>query len=327
MLRRRPLLRRGPPLSSLPVQRGLHAGLDFGAGDEGVAKEFLELLENRLWVGDEGGVVDFEQFDAVTFFQHFADLSAVALLDFDEVGFLGLRHLALPREHGPLGVNDLRCRTHHVEDFVAVFAGQAGKQGGDHFHGLASGWLDEAGIFGEFFDFLPFVVALGVVLVGEALGIVHEGQSAGLEDLHHEAGAGAGQAGNDEKIEGLDGVVFGFEALGFGLLDGVLALAHGGAGVSGFPERGEFVANLDFFIEQVLVALHLADRGFVGLAEVAVDAGEEALGADEAGGEAQAVQERALGFSEVLELDERGSEEEMPERVAVLEADGFQGGL
>ncbi len=41
-----------PPLCSLPVQRGLDAGLNFWAGSEGVSEEVLELVENRLRVGD-----------------------------------------------------------------------------------------------------------------------------------------------------------------------------------------------------------------------------------------------------------------------------------
>ena len=44
-----------PPLSSLPMEFGLDAGLDFWAGREGVAEEFFEFVENRLWVGDEVG--------------------------------------------------------------------------------------------------------------------------------------------------------------------------------------------------------------------------------------------------------------------------------
>ena len=133
MLRRRPLLRLEPPLSSLPVQCGLHAGLDFGAGSEGVAEEFLHLLENGLRVGDKGGEGDFEQFHAVAFFEDFADLQAVALLGFDEVGFFGFGQFALAGEHGPLGVNDLRDGSQHVDDLVAVLSGQVGEQGGDHF--------------------------------------------------------------------------------------------------------------------------------------------------------------------------------------------------
>ena len=78
------------------MQCGLDAGLDFGAGGEGIAEEFFELLENGLRVGDEGGVVDFEHLNAVAFFQHLADVAAVMLLRFDEVLLLGFRHLALP---------------------------------------------------------------------------------------------------------------------------------------------------------------------------------------------------------------------------------------
>ena len=68
--RKRAAYRLEPPLSFLPVQRGLDAGLDYWGGSEGVAEEFLELVENRLRVGDEGGVVDFEHLNAVAFFQH-----------------------------------------------------------------------------------------------------------------------------------------------------------------------------------------------------------------------------------------------------------------
>jgi len=311
---------------SIAVEFGLDAGLDFWADQKLFAEEFLQFVENGLRVGDEVGEGDFEQLDAVAFFEDFSDLLAVALLGFDEVGFFGFGQFALARKHGPLGINDLCDGSQHVEDFVAVLAGQVGEQGGDHFHGFASGGLNEAGIFGEFFDFLPFVVALGIVLVGKALGIGHERQAAGLEDLHHEAGAGARQTGNDEKIEGLDGVVFGFEAFGLGEFDGILRCADRGAGIGGLAEGGQLIASLDFFVEQDFVALHLTNRGFVDLAEEAIDAGEEALGANEFRREAQAVQERALGLGELLDLDERGPEEEMPERISVLEADGFQGG-
>lgn len=62
------------------MQCGFDTGLDFWAGSEGVAEEFLELVENRLRVGDQGRVVDFEEFHAVAFFQDFPDLAAVALL-------------------------------------------------------------------------------------------------------------------------------------------------------------------------------------------------------------------------------------------------------
>ena len=101
------------------------------------------MVEGRLRVGDEGGEVDFDQFDKIAFFKDFTDLPAVVLLDFNEVWFLGFRHLALAGEHGPLGIHDLRGGAEQVEDFVAVLAGQARQQRGNHLHGLACGLLDD----------------------------------------------------------------------------------------------------------------------------------------------------------------------------------------
>jgi hypothetical protein len=95
------------------------------------------------------------------------------------------------------------------------------------------------------------------------LGIGHEGQAPGLEDLHHEADAGAGKAGDDEKIKVLDGVIFGFEAFDIGEFGGVLLRP----GCDGLAEGGKFGGGFDFFFKQDLVALHLADGGFIQLAE------------------------------------------------------------
>jgi len=194
------------------------------------------------------------------------------LLRFDEVRLLGLRHLALPREHGPLGIYDLRDGALHVEDFVAVLFGERGQERGDDFHGLAFRFFQDARVLGELLDFLPLPIPFGIVLVGGALTIGHGREAAGLEDLHHEAGAGAGESAYDDEIQGIDGR-FG----GFGRARGAFGLARGGGGVDavgfggGFGVRGgAHEAGL----------LH-AGAGFIGEAELLKGLCKEAVGGDE----------------------------------------------
>ena len=66
------------------------------------------------------------------------------------------------------------------------------------------------------------------------------------------------------------------------------------------------------------------------VAGLAADPGQQAVGAQEAGGELEAVGERGFGPRPVLHGYQRGTQQEVAHRVAIMQADGFQrafGGL
>ena len=60
--------------------------------------------------------------------------------------------------------------------------------------------LDDERALRHLLDVLPFPIAFGVVIVGFALAIGHEIHAASAQHLHHQAGAAAGQAGDDHEL-------------------------------------------------------------------------------------------------------------------------------
>ena len=157
-----------------------------GAGGEAGAEEGLELGEDGLGVGDEIGVGDFEVLHAVAGLEHLADLAAVFLLHADQVVALGSGQAVVAGQHGPLGIDHLGDWAHHIEDGVPVRGRKAAQQCRDHLHHPAGGLADQLRVFGEFLDFFPFPVALGIVLIGRALAIGEDVHATGFENLHHQ---------------------------------------------------------------------------------------------------------------------------------------------
>ena len=109
---------------SIPMKRWADAGCDLRALREGLAEEGGNFGDAALGIGDENGVVELEQLDSVAFSEHLANLTAVMLLGFDEVFFLRARLAAFAGKHGPLRIDHLFDGANHVNDFVAMLAGQ-----------------------------------------------------------------------------------------------------------------------------------------------------------------------------------------------------------
>jgi len=106
----------------------------------------------------------------------------------------------LPKAHDLLAAGHLAERTTHEDDFVAVAARQMRQQRGDDLHRLACSLLDQAWVVRQPLDFRPLEVTALVVGVGCAFVIGQNGMSACLEHLHHERGAAARQAGDDDDV-------------------------------------------------------------------------------------------------------------------------------
>ncbi len=238
---------------------------------EGECEEVLEGGDLPGGICDELRVIDFEEFDVFSLAEGGEGLVEVGLLGLDEVQLFGAGLVSVPSEHGPLGIDDFGDGALHEDDAVAVAGGELGKEGGDDFDAFSLGFLDEAGVFPQGFDVLPFPVAFGVVLVGGAFAIVHDLHSCGAEHLHHEGGAGAREAGDDGKsFPGGCGRVFrnGFGGgFAFALPLGVAGFGAGGGAVAEGVELallGEGVGEAELH-QAVVVFLRFGgvSQGFV----------------------------------------------------------------
>lgn len=309
----------------VPVEFGADGGGEIFGMRGGIAEEGDDGGELPFRVGDEGGVVDFKELDVFPLAELGEGLIEVGLLGLDEVVFFGAGFFAVAGEHGPLGIDDFRDRALHEEDAVVVLGRELGEEGGDDFDDFSLGLLDEAGVFAEGFDVLPFEVALEVVFIGRALAIGHGFHAGGGEHLHHQGGAGAREAGDDGEGGGLDGVFLCLLAGGFLALALALGVAGLGTGGDAAAEGFEFFPGLSGFTGFEADGVGFGTVGFVIFPEGAVNLNERLGGWGVVFVEAEGVEEGVLGFAELVLLEQGLAEDGVGAEVAEVEGDGFEG--